>query len=316
MRIGRVTGLLATLSAAALGAPPAFAVDKTSISATELAAETRMSVSGVKSKRSNLKLRGPEAVSPGVRVLLQGKLKKNRGKRVRIRIQLARGKDWKRVAIIRTSSQGKFRARVAVAAADIASFRATTKLKRRSRSVISNTVTVKVNHSQEETDTPAVLPPTPESDDTSIPTPGSAMTAQELSMVKLVNDARAVGRSCGKYGYFGAVPSLRPNKKLADAAKAHSDDMLTNDFFSHTSSNGDEASDRIERQGYRWSTWGENIAWGYPDAAAATQALIDSPGHCRNIMNPSFKEIGVGVATDGSQRSRIYWTQNFGTPRR
>ena len=78
MSIGRVTGLLATLSAAALGAPPAFAVDKTSNSATELAAETRMSVSGVKSKRSNLKLRGPEAVSPGVRVPLQGKLKKMR----------------------------------------------------------------------------------------------------------------------------------------------------------------------------------------------------------------------------------------------
>jgi hypothetical protein len=80
------------------------------------------------------------------------------------------------------------------------------------------------------------------------------------------------------------------------AAYLHSLDMETNQFFSHTGSDGSDPGDRITREGYDWWTYGENIAVNYPTVSAVMQGWLSSEGHCRNIMNPAFEEIGAAYA--------------------
>ena len=42
---------------------------------------------------------------------------------------------------------------------------------------------------------------------------------------------------------------------------------------------------------------------------------IKSPGHCANLMNPGFTEMGAGLAVDHKSELGVYWAQAFGTPR-
>ena len=53
---------------------------------------------------------------------------------------------------------------------------------------------------------------------------------------------------------------------------------------SHAGSDGSNAGQRIERQGYRWRAWAENVAVGYPDAASVMDGWMNSPGHRENIL--------------------------------
>ena len=56
---------------------------------------------------------------------------------------------------------------------------------------------------------------------------------------------------------------------------------------------------------------GENIGLGSPTAADVVDGWLHSPGHCANMMEPSFEELGVGYDPSGAIGS--LWTQNFGT---
>ncbi|GAB7026389.1 hypothetical protein JCM15764A_16370 [Geotalea toluenoxydans] len=135
-------------------------------------------------------------------------------------------------------------------------------------------------------------------------------------MVAAINQARLSGMTCGAT-YYGPTTAITWNDRIGSAASRHSNDMAARDFFSHTGSDGSSAGDRLTQAGYIWSTYGENIAVGYSTPAAVVQAWLNSEGHCRNIMNPAYLEIGAGVAT-GTYRgvpSMDYWTLNLGKKR-
>ncbi|TVL92236.1 CAP domain-containing protein [Streptomyces sp. SAJ15] len=135
----------------------------------------------------------------------------------------------------------------------------------------------------------------------STPTSGTTtLTAAQKRVVELVNAERA------KAG----CSALTVNAKLTQAAQAHSKDMAAHQNMSHTGSDGSNPGQRITRAGYNWSTYGENVAYGYSTPEKVMQGWMSSAGHKRNILNCSFKEIGVGLAQPGN-----YWTQNFGTAR-
>ncbi len=125
----------------------------------------------------------------------------------------------------------------------------------------------------------------------------------KVLLLELVNEYRTSGCNCGD-DYFPPTTAVSWNDTLEAAAKAHSLDMDENDFFDHTGSNGSSAGDRISAQSYQWNTYGENIAQGYTSEQDVIDGWIKSEGHCRNIMNPNFKQ--MGVATSGS-----FWTQVF-----
>lgn len=134
----------------------------------------------------------------------------------------------------------------------------------------------------------------------------------EKEVLRLTNAARATKRKCGSTTYK-AVSALRWDGTLAKVAAGHSRDMAGKNYFSHNSKNGDSPFDRIKSAGYRYTAAGENIAAGYRTPKSVVTGWLKSPGHCKNIMNKSFTELGVGYATGGYYGT--YWTQNFGKPR-
>ncbi|AWN25192.1 CAP domain-containing protein [Streptomyces sp. NEAU-S7GS2] len=135
--------------------------------------------------------------------------------------------------------------------------------------------------------------------------PSAAKATAEASgatarVVELVNDERRKA---------GCSP-LTVNAKLTKAAQDHSKDMADHRNMSHTGSDGSSPEDRITRAGYNWSSYGENVAYGYSTPESVMEGWMTSPGHKRNILDCSFKEIGVGHAQPDD-----YWTQDFGTAR-
>jgi uncharacterized protein YkwD len=133
------------------------------------------------------------------------------------------------------------------------------------------------------------------------------LSVVEGEIVEIVNERRAQGADCGPEGSFGAADPLAVHGALHCAARVHSLDMLEREFFDHVNPDGETPFDRMARAGYAYTAAAENIAQGQISADEVMSSWMSSPGHCRNIMDPHFTEIGVGVA-DGA-----HWTQTFGT---
>ena len=150
---------------------------------------------------------------------------------------------------------------------------------------------------------PAPTPPSP-------PAPSSDASA----FLSAINAVRAVGRNCGSTAY-PAAPALAWNAKLETAALLHSQDMASQNYFSHTGKNGSQPWDRMTAAGYMWRAAAENIAAGQPDLTTVMAGWVKSPGHCANLMSAAYTEIGMAKATNSSSGYGTYWTQDFGTPR-
>ncbi|CAM0556697.1 hypothetical protein EHLJMEHL_01785 [Vreelandella titanicae] len=137
---------------------------------------------------------------------------------------------------------------------------------------------------------------------------------QQRAMLSQINEARSQARQCGDQQY-AAVESLAWSCKLEAAAKSHSQDMAENDYSSHTDPEGAGIEQRVGNQDYVWQAVGENIAAGHTSVSAVVEGWLDSPGHCRNIMNDAFTEMGMAKAEDSESRYSTYWTQTLGNPR-
>ncbi|MDF3036562.1 MAG: hypothetical protein K0S28_1836 [Paucimonas sp.] len=133
-------------------------------------------------------------------------------------------------------------------------------------------------------------------------------------MLTLVNQARSNTRMCGTT-FYNAAPPLRWNTNLTTAAYGHSLDMATNNYFSHTSLDGRTFSQRITNAGYAWSAAGENIAAGQTSVSSVMNGWLNSPGHCANIMNATYVDIGVACERNDSSTYKLYWTMNLARPR-
>lgn len=141
---------------------------------------------------------------------------------------------------------------------------------------------------------------------------GECTEAGEIAeVVRLTNEVRSKPQNCNTKGMFGAVPPLTVNLKLNLAAQAHSEDMRERNFFAHDAPQpkASTPTERMRAAGYTGRLTGENIARGQRSPAAVVQAWLESDGHCANMMNAGYTEIGVGFVKEG-----YYWTQNFGAP--
>ena len=124
-----------------------------------------------------------------------------------------------------------------------------------------------------------------------------------------INKVRQKGCNCGKQ-YMPPVAPLVWNTDLEDAAMTHAKDMYNKDYFSHDSKDGRKIVNRIEaagytRKGFKSYQVGENIAQGQQTIAEVSDGWFKSEGHCFNLMQAGFKEIGVAYYT-------TYWVQDFG----
>ncbi|WP_213881849.1 CAP domain-containing protein [Pseudomonas sp. dw_358] len=138
-----------------------------------------------------------------------------------------------------------------------------------------------------------------------------ASAAEGHKVLDLINKARAQPRQCGSQGFAAAAP-LTWNAILAGAAEGHSRAMANQNFFDHQGRDGTMPGDRMELAGYAGQQTGENIAAGYDSARKVVDGWIASPGHCANLMNAGFSDMGVGYGTDPKSDAGIYWTADFG----
>jgi uncharacterized protein YkwD len=133
-------------------------------------------------------------------------------------------------------------------------------------------------------------------------------------LLQRINRARAHSRHCGNKSFEPAA-ALQSNPLLNRAAEAHAQDMLSHNYFAHEGHDASTPAQRVAATGYRYQLVGENIASGPETAAEAAEGWLASPTHCENIMDPRFSESGIAYAANGSGTPRIYWVQEFATPR-
>lgn len=124
----------------------------------------------------------------------------------------------------------------------------------------------------------------------------------ESEVVKLVNIERS------KKG----LQPLTENWQLSRVARYKSADMAAKNYFSHTSPTYGSPFRMMESFGIKYSSAGENIAYGQKTPQQVMTAWMNSPGHRSNILSPSYSQIGVGYATNKS--GTPYWTQMFIKP--
>ena len=131
-------------------------------------------------------------------------------------------------------------------------------------------------------------------------------------VLSLINAARAQPHQCGTQA-FTATTALTWNDNLAGAANSHTRNMANGNFFDHLDHDGRTPGDRAELAGYTAKTVGENIAAGLDTPRKVVDGWLASPGHCANLMNPQFRELGAAYAMDPKSDAGIYWTALFGT---
>jgi uncharacterized protein YkwD len=119
--------------------------------------------------------------------------------------------------------------------------------------------------------------------------------------------------------------ALTLNDKLERTAQEHSESMAQDDYFGHEGPDGSTPLSRMRAAGYIYSSRvgyeiGENIAWGtlwLATPRAIVESWMQSPGHRENILDPSYRDTGIGVSPHalasqaGDQAGGIY-TQDFG----
>ena len=132
--------------------------------------------------------------------------------------------------------------------------------------------------------------------------PTVTTTAQENEVARLVNVQRA----------NAGLHTLKLNWQLSRCARYKSADMAQpppKGYFDHNSPTYGSPFTMMQNFGLRFSAAGENIAYGQRTPAAVMSDWMNSPGHRSNIMNPTYTEIGVGLAKNSS--GVCYWTQQF-----
>jgi uncharacterized protein YkwD len=164
----------------------------------------------------------------------------------------------------------------------------------------------------------AAQPATPTALAETTSTPALSATAAKSfadQTLEAVNAARAVARNCGTTAFAAAGP-LKWQAQTEQAALVQAQYLQQNNLFSHTGANGSTVGDRLTATGYAWSTVGENIAAGYGDLAGVVKGWLDSPGHCVNVMNPNFTDLGVALVQGTSSNTyRTYWGMVLARPR-
>ena len=129
-----------------------------------------------------------------------------------------------------------------------------------------------------------------------IPEVDAKVLQYEAEVIRLVNDIRKQN---------GLSP-LTANWELSRVARYKSQDMVDNRYFAHNSPTYGTPFEMMRAFGLSFRTAGENIAYGYATPQKVVDGWMNSSGHRANILNASYKQIGVGYVAKGN-----YCTQMF-----
>ena len=136
-------------------------------------------------------------------------------------------------------------------------------------------------------------------------TPATAATRSQMraAVVCLINQQRTRRH----------LPALHPRRTLDRSAQRWTNTMVASGRFTH----GASFTARITAAGFNWTAAGENIATGFATPHDVVTAWMASTGHCRNILDPTFADVGTGVSrhrVGERPAAPATWTQDFGLP--
>ena len=137
--------------------------------------------------------------------------------------------------------------------------------------------------------------------DADTPATSASLSQMRAAVVCLINQERVAH----------GLPVLKVSARLNHSAQSWNNDMIASGNFTH----GSNFAGRISAVGYDWQTAGENIATGFTTPRSVVNAWMASPDHCRNILDPNFRDVGTGEspAAVGSWATQpSTWTQDFG----
>ncbi|ARK25101.1 serine protease [Sporosarcina sp. P37] len=121
----------------------------------------------------------------------------------------------------------------------------------------------------------------------------------EMQLFDLTNAARVRhGRSI-----------LTWDQLASETARLHSTDMAVQDYFSHENLKGESPFDRMKKQGVKFVSAGENLAYGQSSSIFAHEGLMNSKGHRENILIRDYQFLGIGV--DFNDKEQPFYTENF-----
>ena len=149
--------------------------------------------------------------------------------------------------------------------------------------------------------TPSTPSTTPQQKPESTPEqkPSTDFSSYQQQVLDLVNAERT------KRG----ISALTLDSNLSSVATKKSQDMVNKNYFDHTSPTYGSPFDMMKQFGISYRTAGENIAKGQKTPQEVVTAWMNSEGHRKNILNPNFTNLGVGIAKDS--KGTTYWTQMF-----
>ncbi|HUA47845.1 MAG TPA: CAP domain-containing protein [Solirubrobacteraceae bacterium] len=120
------------------------------------------------------------------------------------------------------------------------------------------------------------------------------------AVVCLINQERAAHH----------LPALQASPLLDRSAQGWTNVMVSSDQFTH----GTNFASRISAVGYDWRMAGENIATGFATPGGVVRAWMASTGHCENILDPNYRNVGTGISSSavrGFATGAGTWTQDF-----
>lgn len=125
-----------------------------------------------------------------------------------------------------------------------------------------------------------------------------AVSEEEQRMLDLINQEREA---------IGLQP-LTMNIELVRVARLKSQDMIDNNYFNHISPTYGDPFKMMKDYGITYVYAGENLA-GSSNVTSAHDALMNSEGHKKNILNSNFNQVGIGIV-DGGPYGKMF-TQMF-----
>jgi uncharacterized protein YkwD len=136
---------------------------------------------------------------------------------------------------------------------------------------------------------------------------------KDESKLKLSDEEKKFLELTNKVRADKDLPPLEPNPILFKAARAHSVNMAKQEKLEHVL-DGKNPAQRVRAAGYDFAKIGENVAWDNEGKLAeVVKGLLDSKLHRDNLLEPAFREIGLGIAR--TEKGEYYFTQVFAAPK-
>ena len=143
------------------------------------------------------------------------------------------------------------------------------------------------------------------------------VTAPLQTSLPAQSDLEQIERLTNRLRSAHGLAPVHVDISLCRAAAGHALDMARNHYFGHTRRTGglfgeSTPGSRANAEGYRWNVIEENIAYGQPTGVSAFFAWVSSRPHFRNLVSPSVRELGIGIARN-RETNQPYWVMMLGS---